>query len=215
MGRVEFLDDAGSDLPVEEELTGGLPRGLGWLFGVGALVLVVVLSIVATHDGSKPKRREAIFIAPSPSVTTSDDHRFDQPLVDPARVDACPKLVLCSRLDHVSDNFVAAVREALPAARPTRALNVEFVRKGDFGLSVWYRKADFVAGARKLTVIVQQVTPDDQTHEDAYTIGRERLRRVERVLPGRTVIVIVSGGGRFPSFQQMEALAFDLRLITV
>jgi hypothetical protein len=211
---VEFLDDTGAELPGEEELTGGggLPRWLGWLGGA-ALVAVVLTLLVSAGSSSRPDAT-----ATATATTTQfqfDEHRFDQPQVSYHDLSACPAGVLCSRLDHVPDSLVAAVRERVPRVRLGRVLNVEFVRRGDFGLAVWYRHLHFRTRQLQVELVVQQPTDDAADNEKTYVLGGAQVRLIERVLLGRTVIVRVEGTGALPSLMQLRALAADLRLVAL
>lgn len=216
MSGVEFLDDTGANLPGEEELTGGggLPRWLGWLGGAAVLVLIVTL-VVSAGSSSRPDPSAT----PSGTATTTrfqfDEHRFDQPQVSYHDLSACPAGVLCSRLDHVPDSLVAAVRERVPRVRLGRVLNVEFVRRGDFGLAVWYRHLHFRTRELQVELIVQQPTDDASDNEKTYVLGAAQVRQIERVLLGRTVIVRVEGTGELPSLTQLRSLAADLRLVAL
>lgn len=214
MSGVEFLDDTGAELPGEEELTGGggLPRWLGWLGGA-ALVAVVLTLLVSAGSSSRPDAT-----ATATATTTQfqfDEHRFDQPQVSYHDLSACPAGVLCSRLDHVPDSLVAAVRERVPRVRLGRVLNVEFVRRGDFGLAVWYRHLHFRTRQLQVELVVQQPTDDAADNEKTYVLGGAQVRLIERVLLGRTVIVRVEGTGALPSLMQLRALAADLRLVAL
>jgi hypothetical protein len=211
---VEFLDDTGAELPGEEELTGGggLPRWLGWLGGA-ALVALVLTLVVSAGSSSRPDAT-----ATATATTTQfqfDEHRFDQPQVSYHDLSACPAGVLCSRLDHVPDSLVAAVRERVPRVRLGRVLNVEFVRRGDFGLAVWYRHLHFRTRQLQVELVVQQPTDDAADNEKTYVLGGAQVRLIERVLLGRTVIVRVEGTGALPSLMQLRALAADLRLVAL
>jgi hypothetical protein len=211
---VEFLDDTGAELPGEEELTGGggLPRWLGWLGGA-ALVALVLTLLVSAGSSSRPDAT-----ATATATTTQfqfDEHRFDQPQVSYHDLSACPAGVLCSRLDHVPDSLVAAVRERVPRVRLGRVLNVEFVRRGDFGLAVWYRHLHFRTRQLQVELVVQQPTDDAADNEKTYVLGGAQVRLIERVLLGRTVIVRVEGTGALPSLMQLRALAADLRLVAL
>lgn len=214
MSGVEFLDDTGAELPGEEELTGGggLPRWLGWLGGA-ALVALVLTLVVSAGSSSRPDAT-----ATATATTTQfqfDEHRFDQPQVSYHDLSACPAGVLCSRLDHVPDSLVAAVRERVPRVRLGRVLNVEFVRRGDFGLAVWYRHLHFRTRQLQVELVVQQPTDDAADNEKTYVLGGAQVRLIERVLLGRTVIVRVEGTGALPSLMQLRALAADLRLVAL